>query len=378
MDFNYLEKYILTNESYNQDDLIEIINKKDKIYLYGAGSGGATTLKWLEQNSKCEIMGFIDSDIKKQGEFLSNKRIFSPQEILKDSDILIASTYHTEISKYLEENGFLNYISLPIDLIIWDKFKTIKYFNDIKEINKLREVYEILEDSTSKEFFIRTLLYRWSWDSSFIKQSKYSQYCIENIQKSNIHTIVDAGAFDGDTIKVFSGFFPSLKNIFAFEPTKKNILKIIEYSLNKKDNLKIFPVEKGLWDSEEQLSFFETDSIGGNNKIIEDSSKENGLNKINVIDLDSFLKNNSSLKIDLIKMDIEGAEYKALLDSKKTIFKNNPILEICIYHDIDHYYDIISFLENNYQGVYVYQIGHHSDWMMETVLYAIPKEKIER
>lgn len=369
MNFKFLEKTIEILPHYDYEQLFENMLNIKKAYLYGAGSGGTTSLEWINKNFECDILGFIDSSEDKQGKIIAGKEVYNLSDIEKDNPILVTSTFHKEISNFLESNGYKNYLVLPIDLIIWDEFKTISYMKQPDKIDKLRRVYNLLKDNLSKEIFVRTLLYRWTWNSEWIIQSGYPQYCIGSMSRIGIENIVDAGAFDGDTIEIFKKYFYNLKNVYAFEPTSKNILKIKENFKNE-SNFKIFPIEKGLWNKEETLSFFETDSIGGNNKVIEKAN--NYAIKVEVIDLDSYLNRNQ--KIDLIKMDIEGAEFKALKGAKKTILNNSPVLQICIYHNIDHYYEIIEYIEMNFPDVYEYELGHHSDWMMETVLYAIPKE----
>lgn len=368
--FEFLEKTIKTIPHYDYEKLFENMQGVKKAYLYGAGSGGTTSLDWIKKNFDCDILGFIDSSKNKQGKIIAQKKVYSLSNVEKDSTILVTSTFHKEISNFLEVNGYKNYLVLPIDLIIWDEFKTITYLKNLSEIEKLKKVYMLLKDEVSKEIFVRTLLYRWTWDDKWINQSTYPQYCIETIDKKDIENIVDAGAFDGDTIKLFKDYFYNMKKIYAFEPTSKNILKIKEKFKNE-SSFKVYPIEKGLWDKCETLRFFQTDSIGGNNKVIED--KDEHSITIEVVDLDSCLDLNS--RIDLIKMDIEGAEFKALSGAKSLISKNYPILQICIYHNIDHYCEIIEYIETNFPNMYTYEIGHHSDWMMETVLYAIPKER---
>lgn len=369
MNFEMLEKALHILPHYDYEKLFKDMHEIKKAYLYGAGSGGTTSLEWINQHFECDILGFIDSSEDKQGKIIAGKEVYNLSDIEKNHLILVTSTFHKEISGHLENNGYYNYLVLPIDLIIWDEFKTISYLKQPDKIDKLRNVYNLLKDDLSKEIFVRTLFYRWTWNTEWIIQSEYPQYCIGSIARNDIENIVDAGAFDGDTIEIFKKYFYNLKSVYAFEPTSKNILKIIENFKNE-SKIKIYPIEKGLWDKGETLNFFETDSIGGNNKVVETTN--NYAIKVKVIDLDSYLNRNT--KIDLIKMDIEGAELKALKGAKRTILNNKPVLQICIYHNVDHYYEIIEYIEMNFPNVYEYELGHHSDWMMETVLYAIPKE----
>lgn len=77
-----------------------------------------------------------------------------------------------------------------------------------------------------------------------------------------------------------------------------------------------------------------------------------------------------SEKVTFIKMDIEGAEYNALLGCKKIIREQKPKLAICIYHkpeDIIEIPELILSINKEYQ----FYIRHYSTTWAETILYAL-------
>ena len=45
-------------------------------------------------------------------------------------------------------------------------------------------------------------------------------------------------------------------------------------------------------------------------------------------------------KLDMITMDIEGAEIHAIYGARKSIMKGNPKLAISAYHKIEHLWEI--------------------------------------
>lgn len=48
--------------------------------------------------------------------------------------------------------------------------------------------------------------------------------------------------------------------------------------------------------------------------------------------------------VDMIKLDIEGAEANAILGMKDIIHKNKPVLAICIYHKQDDFITLPKFI----------------------------------
>ncbi len=79
------------------------------------------------------------------------------------------------------------------------------------------------------------------------------------------------------------------------------------------------------------------------------------------------------IHVDMIKMDIEGAEMKALFGGINIIRRDKPLLAISIYHYVEDYYRIMQFLLKNAGGRYKYYIRQHALIYGETVLYAIPE-----
>ncbi len=165
---------------------------------------------------------------------------------------------------------------------------------------------------------------------------------------------VDAGAYNGDSINVFLEWVRDKEyKVYAIEPLEDMCEVIKDKHI---PNVEI--VNCAAWNKNEKLCF-DLDARGS-------TIREKGL-YLGVGMIDEIVKND---KVSFIKMDIEGAELKALEGAKETILKYKPRLAICIYHKYEDIYkigDYILSLNPNYK----LYIRHYTTCMWETVLYAV-------
>ncbi len=153
---------------------------------------------------------------------------------------------------------------------------------------------------------------------------------------------------------------PNYKGIIAFEPnlaSYNDCQRIAE--IQKIRDFMIYNV--GLWDERAELSFFTAES-GGSSRVA-----ENGKDKVCVDSLDNILQGDV---VSFIKMDIEGAELKALYGCKGTLRKHKPKLAICVYHKKEDIVEIPLYL-HDIVPEYKFYMKHYSVRANETVLYAV-------
>ena len=183
---------------------------------------------------------------------------------------------------------------------------------------------------------------------------KYDVYKTIHNKIRNSNIILDIGANLGFFSLECLDLNPNCK-IYAFEPNRENYLyfkKNIELNKISKINLKNF----GFYSSEKELS--EVNQYPTNLGMVYylENNQNNNIEKINFKTGDKFLKEEklSNSKIDLIKIDVEGAEYHVLLGLRECLFKHKPVLHLEIDYEKlskfnSSYENIISFLkECNY------------------------------
>jgi FkbM family methyltransferase len=79
-------------------------------------------------------------------------------------------------------------------------------------------------------------------------------------------------------------------------------------------------------------------------------------------------------RLDLIKMDIEGAEPQALSGAWKSIERHRPQLAISIYHHPDHFFELPVAMVGRLKS-YRFFIRNYHFISNETIFYAIPRER---
>lgn len=143
------------------------------------------------------------------------------------------------------------------------------------------------------------------------------------IRKGSV--VYDLGANNGLHSLLFAKLAGEQGAVFAFEPLKSNCGEISENaSLNGIKNIQVVNVAVGDTDGEASFHLGQHDKQGS----IVGIGRETGQQvKVNVITLDSFI-NSGKPSPDFIKIDIEGAEGKALRGFGSKINKKKPVLFI--------------------------------------------------
>ncbi len=176
--------------------------------------------------------------------------------------------------------------------------------------------------------------------------------------------IIDGGACKGELYRAMSSLQLKIGvwHCFEADPSNFHMLKHNIDKMGVADSSDV--ICKGLWDREETI-YFEQNGTGS--KIVEYQTDC----MIDTVRIDDLFQN---AKINFIKMDIEGAEFRALLGAMKTIKRCRPVLAISIYHSMEDFYRIPLMLMKELAN-YKYYVRQHAMILSETVLYAIPENK---
>lgn len=221
------------------------------------------------------------------------------------------------------------------------KMPSIYELYDKKELEQIKNYQNVFKEVVDEGDYYRYKNFKLPVNhiSPEVFYYKHGIDRIKNLEYLDDKTIIDAGAFIGDSMLIFRDKFPK-NEIISFEPVEKIynlMLKTIE--LNGCKNVKA--ENCGLGDRECVL--YTDNSL--HYPYVSRTRTTLNAQAINVVTLDSYCEKHS-IKVGLIKSDIEGFEQKLLWGGEKVIRKQKPILIISIYHNYSDFFKIKPMIES--------------------------------
>jgi FkbM family methyltransferase len=190
--------------------------------------------------------------------------------------------------------------------------------------------------------------------SSFGHHIGYTNEEIEAIQEEGFYIykndikkgdiVIDAGAYIGD-FSAYAAYKGA--TVYAFEPSKCSLKWLKETA---KLNPSIHPIPLGLGEKNKTIRLFKYRNYSGSNttdfRLIiknmfspelriwptEALSPLFNIEKIKIVTIDGFVRENNISRVDYIKADIEGMERYMLMGAREVLKNMAPELSICTYH----------------------------------------------
>lgn len=359
-----LKKDIVINRKAYAADVIRYIKQHQKIFVFGAGEHGKNWTSILTEYG-VKVDGICDNNQALWGKKVcGDVSCYSPQELkeIAPGIIIIAVRRYQEIYGQLQGMGFSN-IWVASTNTIGFKLNYAFAKNDVwvnRLVNEVLEVMCLCEDDLSRQICYETI-YQWFVDEGSKITDCGKPYFISELEKNKNEKLVDGGAYVGDTIADFLECYGNdFSGIYAFEMDSANFQALREMTGTLAPDIreKIHLIHKGLWNERKTLHYSsncQTSKISDEGDLV-----------TTVTPLDEELKGE---EVTFIKMDIEGAELKALEGCQNHILKHKPKLAISIYHSAEDFYSIPKYIkELNPQ--YKILIRHHSQDESDTVCYA--------
>jgi FkbM family methyltransferase len=204
-------------------------------------------------------------------------------------------------------------------------------------------------------------------DTFLLEQYRYEQGGVRVAAEPG-DFVVDAGGCWGDSALYFADRVGAEGRVFCFEFLPANLaIMARNLDLNPELQQRIEVVDRALWDQTgEKVAYADQ---GPGTALTPGGT---GGATAETITIDDFVAANAVERIDLIKMDIEGAELPALRGAEQTIRRFRPKLAIAVYHNWDDFITIPPYLNGLDLG-YEFYLDHFTIHEEETVLFCRPR-----
>ena len=194
--------------------------------------------------------------------------------------------------------------------------------------NELDNVRSMLEDERSRELFDSAVLFRLTGRLSCLSDTEPFGVTLASLPGlGNVRTALDGGAFRGDTARLMADVLHPQK-IIAVEADPKTAEKLAAYA-EEETRAAVVPVNAALWDADGFVSYASGGSRGSGQEGKNRRSRET---LVPSVTLDTLLERDSA---DFIKLDVEGAEERAIMGGGTVILRDRPSMAVSLYHRTD-------------------------------------------
>jgi len=185
-------------------------------------------------------------------------------------------------------------------------------------------------------FLFRTPLGRYWYPTDAPKPLESLAYELSE-QARDIYSADKAGVLPGDVVLdcgasmgLFTrqALFRGARLVIAIEPAPGNLECLRRNLAGEIAAGRVVAYPKGVWDKEDFLPFGGSDPTKGS--VL--APPEGSSIRVHLTTIDRLVSELGLARVDFVKMDIEGAEKKALAGARNTIAKFKPRMAICVYH----------------------------------------------
>ena len=353
-------------------DMWDMLARESRpIVVYGMGNGADKLIARLEKYG-VRIADFFASDGFVRGHLFHGMRVKSFSEIKETyPDFLVLLSFasnRAEVLAMLEEiNGEYDMLVPDMPVAGEDEYFDREFYNAHYE--ELLRARDALADEESRCAFSAMLNYKLSGRMEYLLGAYSDREDIYSlIPADSIEFAVDAGAYNGDTLREMKEYFPRLKKALALEPDVRNFKKLLKYS-EAETELSVKPINAAAWCENMDGEFF--GSGNRNSSVSSTASFQHRDQAVRLVRIDSLCDG----RVDYIKYDVEGAEAEALEGSRLTIERDLPAMLVSAYHRSRDIFALVNLLAERHPDykIYLRRLRCVPAWELNLIL--IPEKR---
>lgn len=309
-----------------QIDLWRYLASTDKtVVMYGMGNGADKILNICDRYG-IEVADFFASDGFVRGHSFHGKTVLSYSAVKEKygaENIIVLLSFASSLPDVL---SLIDRVAAECELYAPDvavcggELFSLEFFQSNRD--KMEAVYALLADGESRKIYENVIRYKLSGNISYLKDAESSRDAVWGELIGRVDSAADLGAYNGDTVREIINYSPSVREIFAIEPDRRNFRKLSEF-VSTLSAPKVHAIRGAAWSENTTLSFADS---GNRNSGAFAAGKQT---EVDALTLDGIL---DSRAVDYIKYDVEGAEREAIIGSSETIRRYTPTLLVSIYH----------------------------------------------
>lgn len=338
-------------------------NESRPILLYGMGDGADKILSVFSEKG-IRASGVFASDDFVRGHSFAGFPVLRLSEAVErfGEDLVIVLSFASQRPELLARFDALDArftLVAPDVPVFGDGLFDREYVRAHRA--ELEQAYSLLGDEQSQRVFRKTVAFKLTGNIRELRACETDKDEIFGLlSPGSAEDFADLGAYNGDTIRELLQYTGGrFSSVTALEPDKRNFKKLSCYaSEHLTGQVDLIPA--GAWDCCETLTFA---AKAGRNSRIARAGVETPMRS-----LDSVLQGR---RCSFLKLDVEGAEAKALLGAHQTISRWHPKINCAAYHRNEDLFALPLLLHEHWPS-YRLLLRHHPyipAW--DTNLYAV-------
>jgi FkbM family methyltransferase len=350
-----------------------------EVVIFGAGMIGIECFRWMSAVG-LEVAAYLDN----HRDLLSpcqGRPVYRPEtapENLKRSATVVLGVWRPDLDlaatkKQLQDAGWSDVLSLAGFIrrnyprfgdIYWRAAPGLYERPEVEAaIDRVRGIWADGTSAATFEYLLR-LRRRFDDETPFAPDpDEYMPADVPGLFREPLR-YVDAGAYDGDVLRLLVGRGREIALAAMFEPDHANFRTLVRRLGELKPDFPRLAWPCALGDADEVVRFHQDDEVNmSSHKTLD------GEASVVSVRLDSVAQH---IAPNYIKMDVEGFELSVLRGAEATIGRYRPNLAVCLYHRAEDLWEIPLWLIDHHPDAgYKYYVRQHGHGLDSHCLYAI-------